>query len=313
MIIPFADLASQTALLRTLTDAKKHGCIGVIVEMVQNQANGRVITSGEFRTLREVCSETGLLLCIDEALTAIRCGAPFAHQRCEYSGIASPDLVFFGKALVVNGTGIQFDAPFFAKRFRIRTYQERRGAVQTWHRTGTQATQVPLLISALGALEMAVAGDWVGRSKVIGNTIRGLVSMRARELGLEGLEEEAQVLGGLGSFIFVQIEISATFLVMGASIGGSASRWVRWLPRLDKHLVDKTALVSILSSTDGEWRKRLSTVLESIGIRPKWCFRCGTHARRVGGEWCRACCVDACAAEECLRQLGSHRCVGRLC
>lgn len=305
--VRLADLASAPALLRTLTDAKRRGCIGVIVEIVQNQASGRVLAPHEFHNLREACTETGLLFAVDEALTAIRCGAPFSHQRPEYAGTVPPDLVFFGKALVANGVGIRFDAPFTSK-LGIRTALDRRNALEVWQYTGTQAMPMPLLISALGALEMAVAGDWVGRSKVIGRNIRDLVSARARKLIPQWLGGEGKFLGGLESFIFIQIDVSAVFMVMGATNGGPSTGWVRWLPRLDAHLMEEATLASIFSRTDTEWRKQLSAALERMGIEPEWCFWCGGPARNTRDVWCRACCINACDVEGCLEQLGMHQC-----
>jgi hypothetical protein len=305
--VRLADLASPSVLLRTLTDAKRRGCIGVIIEIVQNQASGRVLSPHELHNLREACTETGLLLAVDEALTAIRCGAPFAHQRPEYSGTVSPDLVFFGKALVASGVGIRFDAPFTSK-LGIRTTLDRRNALEVWQYTGTQAMPLPLLISALGALEMAIAGDWVGRSKVIGRNIRELVSASARRLSQCGTSGSDKVLGGLECFIFVRIDVSATFMVMAATNGGPSTGWVRWLPRLDAHLMEEATLASILSAPGTEWRKNLSVALERMGMEPEWCFWCGNHARNTRDVWCRTCCINACDVAGCLQQLGMHQC-----
>jgi hypothetical protein len=303
-------LVSPSALVRTLGDAKKRGCIGVIIELVQNQAGGRVLKAVELRNLREACSETSLLLGADEALTAIRCGAPFAYQRPEYMCIPPPDLVFFGKALVANGVAIRFDAPF-TERLAIRAEREKRNALQVWQYTGSQALQLPLLISALGALEMAVAGDWVGRSETIGRAIRELVRTGARECGYGALGDDSPILGGLGAFIFVRMDISAPFLVMVATNGGPSVGWVRWLPRLDQHLTSETVLASILSggASHRGWRRRLSAQLERVGLAPEWCFWCGNHARNDRNVWCRACCVNACDVEACLAQLQMHRCL----
>ncbi|KAK0741308.1 hypothetical protein B0T18DRAFT_472900 [Schizothecium vesticola] len=305
--VRLADLVSPPVLLRTLTDAKWGGCIGVIVEIVQNQASGRVLSPHELHSLREACTETGLLLAVDEALTAIHCGAPFAHQRPKYSGTVSPDLVFFGKALVVSGVGIRFDAPFTSK-LGIRTTLDRRNTLEVWQYTGTQAMPMPLLISALGALEMAVAGDWVGRSKVIGRNSRELVSARDRRLGPRGLGGEDKVLGGLESFIFVRIEVFTTFMVMVATNRGPSTGWVRWLPRLDAHLMEEATLASILSATGTEWWKSFSVALERMGMEPEWCFWCGNHARNTRDVWCRTCCINACEVAGCLEQLAMHQC-----
>lgn len=130
---------------------------------------------------------------------------------------------------MANGVGIRFDAPFTSK-LGIRTTLDRRNALEVWQYTGTQAMPLSLLISALGALGMAIAGDWVGRSKVIGRSIRELVSSRAGRLGPQGLGGKENLLGGLESFVYVRIEVSATFMVMVATNGGPSTGWVRWLP-----------------------------------------------------------------------------------
>lgn len=110
-------LADRTRddLSRSLANSKKLGCIGVVVEIVNNQCNGRVTTPEELQNLSDACAENGLLLAIDETITAIRCGAPFAFQRPEYRHTRPPDLVFFGKALGASGAAIHFDAPFMQR------------------------------------------------------------------------------------------------------------------------------------------------------------------------------------------------------
>lgn len=95
----------------------------------------------------------------------------------------------------------------------------------------TQALPLPLLIDAFGAVEMAIAGDWVGRSKIIGKHIREVVSARAHSLGRNGSGQDCAILGGLDAFLFIQIAAAGSFLVMGASLAGHWVRWVRWLPR----------------------------------------------------------------------------------
>jgi len=98
-----------------LSDAKAQGCFGVVVKTVNSQDNGRLTTPTELQNLRDACTSCGLVLAIDETMTAIRCGAPFAHQRPEYQGI-KPDLVFFGKALGAQGIAVNFDGAYFTAR-----------------------------------------------------------------------------------------------------------------------------------------------------------------------------------------------------
>lgn len=142
---------SKQDILRNLVNAKRQGCIGVVVEIVCNQNNGRVTTPQQLQSLREVCDEAGLLLAVDETITAIRCGAPYAYQRPEFSHIPVPDLIFFGKALVVCGIGIHFESSFM-RRFGIQSDNHRRQAITNWQDSMTIAIQLPLLIDAFGVL-----------------------------------------------------------------------------------------------------------------------------------------------------------------
>lgn len=291
-----------------LSQAKRQGCIGVVVEMVSNQRNGRITTPDEFHNLSEACRESGLILAVDEAMTAMRCGAPFAHQRPEYKD-SKPDLVFFGKALGAQGIAINFDG-LWMSRLGIETRLKKVQAVYDWQAVVTQALHLPVVIDALGVLEMATAGDWVGRARIIGQHLRQIVLDRAHSMKVDGGEDEIELLGGLESFIFVRKKIAASFLVMGAFTAGSSVDWVRWLPRMDRHLTDKSAVEFIMSSDGGKKRVEASECLEMEGSRPQWCFYCGTWARGTEYPWCKTCCIDACDSGECVRQLLAHKCLG---
>ncbi|KAF8846863.1 hypothetical protein BDZ45DRAFT_682263 [Acephala macrosclerotiorum] len=303
---------SRADLLVFLSEAKQHGCIGVIVEIVNNQSVGRVTTPDELRNLSEACRESGLILAIDETITALRCGAPFAHQRPEYKH-SKPDIVFFGKALRAQGIGINFDGPYVS-RLGIDTPSKKMQAVYDWQAVVTQALHLPVLIDAIGVLEMATAGDWVGRATIIGQHLRQIALKRAQSMKGDSDESESEsetkIIGGLDSFIFVHKHVAATFLIMGAFSAGSRVSWVRWLPRMDRHFTDRAALESIMSGYGGQKRNEISKCLENEGLRPQWCFYCGTWARGTAYPWCRTCCIDACDAEECVQQLLTHKCLG---
>ncbi|KAM0269831.1 hypothetical protein ACHAQH_009641, partial [Verticillium albo-atrum] len=113
---------SKADLRDQLVDAKESGCIGIIIEIVDNQYNGRVFDPVLLKRLRRVCAEVNLILAVDETLTAIRCGAPFSFQREEYAEIDPPDLVFFGRVMCAHGTAINFAAPF--SWFDLSTYED---------------------------------------------------------------------------------------------------------------------------------------------------------------------------------------------
>jgi hypothetical protein len=299
---------SMADLSALLSIAKLQGCIGVVVEIVSNQFNGRVTTPKELHNLSQACRENGLILVIDETITALRCGAPFAHQRPEYKDIEKPDLVFFGKALGINGIGINFDGPYM-RRLGIEAPSKKSQAIYDWQAVVTQPIYVPVLIDAIGVLEMAKAGDWVGRSKIIGQHLRDIALERARLLTKDGARSEVGIIGGLESFIFVHKDVAETFLVMGASNAGPWVRWVRWLPRMDRQLTDKLTVKSLMSNVGVSKRRYMSQCLEEEGLRPQWCFYCGNSQRETAYPWCRTCCIDICDAEECVDKLRTHKCL----
>ena len=282
------------------------------MEIVSNQHNGKVISPKELRTLSEACTENGLILAIDETVTALRCGAPFAYQRPEYQDACKPDLVFFGKALGTNGIGINFEGSII-NRLAIRTPERRSQAMHDWQAAVTQTLNLTVLVDALGVLEMATAGDWISRGKVIGQRLRHIVRARAQCLKSYNLQNDEEILGGLESFIFVQKDIAATFLVMGASNAGPWVRWVRWLPRLDSHLTDMLTLESLMCHNGQQRRKEASQCLEQEGLTPQWCFHCGNSAAVLKNQaypWCRACCISVCKETECTNSLLQHKCLG---
>ena len=297
---------SRQELVDHLRKAKEQGCIGVITEIVFNQYSGRVIEPREYENLHSACCELGLLFAVDETITAIRCGAPFAWQRSEYQTTKNkPDLVFFGKAVGCNGMAINFDGTFM-QRMNIRSAKHKRQAIDIWQNCVTQAIQLPILIDSLGVLEMAKVGDWVARSKTIGGHLRAIALKRARSI--LGEDDETKVLGGLECFMFVQIDLHGTFKIMGASNAGPWVRWTRWLPRMDKHLTNKAVLESILESDHDATRLQMSRRLEAEGMKPEWCFWCGNHAINRTIPWCRSCCTDICDTEECAQQFHRHKC-----
>lgn len=94
---------SPDVLPKKLIVAKQQGCIAVIVDLV-NTSDGSVFPPDDFALLQRSCHQANLFLVVDEAMTAIRCGAPWACQRPEYSQIdLEPDLVVFGKAYASAG------------------------------------------------------------------------------------------------------------------------------------------------------------------------------------------------------------------
>ncbi|OLN95797.1 hypothetical protein CCHL11_02743 [Colletotrichum chlorophyti] len=210
---------SDHQLSDQIYEAKNNGCIGIIVEIVENQYNGRVMDPETLRRLGAICAKEHLLLVVDETLTAIRCGAPFSFQREEYLGVASPDLVFFGKAIGAQGTAVNFDGQFIKKLGILGSSRGR--AIRNWQRQFQKPLPTADLIQAMATIDMAVGGNLTMLSRINGQAIRVFVLERAKEQGHE--INPPDVLGGLESLIFVRKDIAGEMLVITTGASGVAS------------------------------------------------------------------------------------------
>ncbi|KAF3803865.1 hypothetical protein GCG54_00008367 [Colletotrichum gloeosporioides] len=236
---------SDDELRDQLYEAKEQGCIGIIVEIVENQYNGRILDPVLLERLASICEEENLLLAVDETLTAIRCGAPFSFHREEYSHVASPDIVFFGKATGIQGTAVDFGGQFL-KRLGILGIS-RTVAVKKWQSQFQKPVATADLIQALATLDL---------------TIRGNLTM-AQKRGHEVKPHD--ILGGLESLIFVRKDIAGEFLVMGAKTAGSWIPWVKWLPRLESDMSRGEVLDEIVGTASRQAREDLSEILIGAG------------------------------------------------
>ncbi|KAK2012852.1 hypothetical protein LZ32DRAFT_531424 [Colletotrichum eremochloae] len=296
---------SDDELRDQLYEARKNGCIGIIVEIVEDQYNGRVIDPNMLQRLSVMCTEEHLLLAVDETLTAIRCGAPFSFQREEYRDAASPDLVFFGKALGVHGTAIGFDGQFLRK-FGVFGSSRCR-FVRRWQNQLLKPIALSDLVQATAAIDLAVRGNLAMLSRIIGHSLRAFILEQAEERGHDVKSQD--VLGGLESLIFVRKDIAGELLVMGASAAGEWIPWVKWLPRLERDMSRSEVLEDIIGSGSRPAREELSRMLLQLGSKPSWCFWCGSRTTTKKNDWCQRCCIGVCDGDVCSRHLLRHHCV----
>lgn len=229
------------------------GYVGIIVEMVSS-TGGEVLHPKHWDALARACEETGLYLVVDEAMTAIRCGAPFACLRTEYSKF-HPSFVLYGKGLRVCGLAA------FSDGVTIRrmgyTLDTLRGAVIAWgDRLSSEVTYVRPLLDSWAIIRCAQEENWTERAISIGEHLRELltpVSSRS---------------GGLGSLLYIRKEHAARANVIGAAAG---SQYIRWIPYLDVGMHDRQ-LVRILFGPGSQClREELKTVLCSSNS----CVVCG--------------------------------------
>ncbi|MCA9576692.1 MAG: acetylornithine transaminase [Polyangiales bacterium] len=102
--VPFGDAEA-------VADAIDERVVAVLVEPIQGEAGVVVPPEGYLRQLRELCSERGVLLMLDEIQTGVgRTGTLFAHQRED----ARPDVMTLGKGI---GAGVPLAAMLCDARY----------------------------------------------------------------------------------------------------------------------------------------------------------------------------------------------------
>lgn len=277
----------------------------MIVEIVENQYNGRVLDPGTLRRLASICAEEHLLLAVDETLTAIRCGAPFSFQREEYLDVASPDLAFFGKGIGAQGTAIDFNGQFI-KRFGLFGVLCGQ-AVRKWQSQFHKPLPISDLIYSMATIEIAIRGNFTMLSRIIGQAIRNFILEQAEERGQDSKAQD--VLGGLESLIFVRKDIAGKMLVMGANTAGSWIPWVKWFPRLESDMTRSEVLEEVIGSKSRSAREELSNILLKKGMKPSWCFWCGNRTTVKKNDWCQRCCIGVCDGDVCGRHFFQHDCI----
>ncbi|KAL5343680.1 pyridoxal phosphate-dependent transferase [Aspergillus crustosus] len=301
-IITRDDFKSAATLLERLVAAKKEGCIAVISDLV-NASDGSVFPADLFRMLRVACAKARIMLLVDEAMTAIRCGAPLVSQRPEYSDDddLQPDLIAFGKGMGVSGIAINFNG-LMMRHLGYTKHPQILQTIRFWRSMVTRPIAVPVLIEALGILRVAEAEDWPARSEKIGQAFREFIHRHAGE-DTQGKE----IVRGLGAFMAVDREFNKKFRVMAAF--RRRSDWARWIPKLNSPAaIDSQAIEKYILGTEAKsLRQALANEAEEQLTTPLWCFVCGIDA--IVEDWCRTCFLGYCGTEDCKREFKAHKCL----
>jgi hypothetical protein len=294
---------SQEDLDAQFAVAKANGAIGVVLDMVSTE-DGRVLSPAQYAQLKLAAQRNRLLIIVDETMTAIRCGAPFAFQRPEYnlaSADVQPDLVIFGKGLGISGVAIGFSGVLthsFAYKHRADILQ----SILYWRAMVSRPVRLPVLIEALGVLRAAQAENWPARSMEIGRTVREI---------LHEMEPETKVpdaVRGLGAMIALHRDVAMRLRIQSAI--RRRSPWVRWLPKLDRGSTDRELMMRHVFGQESAGRRgALSKEAEEVGTMPLWCFICGIQATEEA--WCRKCYLGVCGNEVCLAAFKHHACIDK--
>ncbi|KAI1818916.1 hypothetical protein F4861DRAFT_528685 [Xylaria intraflava] len=262
----------------------KTGHIGVMIEIVFADA-GRVLAPDVWENVAEGCHEAGLLLIVDEALTAVRCGAPFAHQRPEYSKYR-PSMVLFGKGIQICGLAIDPKGVTVSKlEYSQKDCTE--FATDYIDRLSSVVIPVSILLESLGTLHMVEKENWVGRSVIIGQLLRDVIKGAVKN----------PILLGLDALIYMQRNLSPTHGIFGASAGEGI---VRWIPYLDEGMANPDNIAALFSSQSGQsFRKEL---LKSLSVPV--CLACDDFPEGGISMACQCCGAEIC--NRCSRKPPHH-------
>jgi len=263
--------------------AKEEGCVALVAEIVR-AADGTVISEAQWKALLEACKKHCLILVVDEALTAIRCGAPFAHQLPQYRSSGLPDLVLFGKAVRTHGIAIEWQGINIQKL----AFTDQLYTIQHWQERYTEMASPADLLTSIGTLTLAKREDWPQRAQKIGAVLRDIINS-------EGYARPSAI-GGLHSLIYLrQKDYSRnTSPVMGAYAG----KYIRWLPVVDDVMMSKDELqVKVFGRGSLAYRKQVAKWFERMKLQPRWCARCGAAAGIKRKRLCPRCVANRC--EDC--------------
>ncbi|KAI1478179.1 pyridoxal phosphate-dependent transferase [Daldinia eschscholtzii] len=292
---------TEEALDAQFKDAKTKGCIAVVFDLVSTE-DGLVLHPDNFGMVKACCARNRLLLIVDETMTAMRCGAPFAFQRLEYAQMEAdkqPDLVIFGKGIGVSGVAIGFKG-VITTGLTYTDPDDIRQTIRYWRALVSRPIRLPLLLEALSILRAAQREDWPAKSEQIGEVIREVIGE------LDPSTKKPDAVRGLGAVVAVNREVAMRFRIMSAI--RRRSPWVRWLPKLGGSSADREELKrQVFGRESKAQRQILAKEADQCGTIPLWCFICGIEA--TSKDWCRTCYLSFCDNEVCVQAFHRHACV----
>lgn len=265
--------------------AKRLGCVALIAEIVRAR-DGVVISQAAWKHLIGACEKYNLVLVVDEALTAIRCGAPFAYQLPQFQKYGLPDLVLFGKAVKTNGIAVDWRG-INMRKLENTDPEERLFVALQWQERLTEMAPAASLLTSWGTIVLAEKEQWPQRALEVGHLLRNLIES-------EGVKPSR--IGGLHSLIYLHVQDQAriTSPVMGANAG----KYVRWFPLMDTVMRSEEELrKKVFGPSSIAHRREVSAYLASKGVRLGFCSRCGQAVEAGLRPSCPVCVVGTC--EDC--------------
>ncbi len=276
---------------RQVKKAKAEGCIALIVEIVR-AADGSVISDAAWKHLVNACRKHCLVLIVDEALTAIRCGAPFAYQLPRYAKSGLPDLVLFGKAVRTNGIAVEWRG-INIQKLGIDNEEDRSLAILHWQDRFTALATAQDLLASWGTLILAGREHWATRAPTIGRLLRNI-------LRSEGIRP--QLIRGLHGLIYIR---QKDYVTASPIMVANAGSYVRLLPTMDEIMTyEGQLLTKVFGANSVPHRAELAGFLQRHDLELHWCSKCGAAVNKDTKNECNRCVVSQC--EEC--EPGDHIC-----
>ncbi|KAL8828558.1 MAG: hypothetical protein Q9170_006552 [Blastenia crenularia] len=290
--------ADPQSVMEQIKAAKTEGCMAIVVEMVRS-SDGRKMYEPVWQAIVQACRQTGMFLIVDEALTAIRCGAPFAHQLPEYRRHGPPDLVVFGKGIRTCGIAVDWHGVNI-EELGVTDFEQQIDILLQWQARFTELAPVESLLQSWGTMVAAKMQDWPRRAVDIGVALREV---------LDHFQIDPSWISGLHALIWVKKDerLSREMMVMPA---GTGSEWVRWLPVMDPIMASSDPLmITTFGQGSASYRRQFGAFLKKRGWMLGVCSVCGeameTGDDRGGSRQpCMVCLARPC--EQC--EPGKHIC-----
>ncbi|KAH8884130.1 hypothetical protein GQ53DRAFT_405355 [Thozetella sp. PMI_491] len=278
---------SRHTIRKRMQALKTEGYLGIVVELVSSK-DGAVMPAEEWHMLAESCDKAGLLLIVDEALTAIRSGAPFAHLRPEYRD-SHPSFVLFGKGLFVSGLAVHADGVSI-RRLGLGSPEIRSSAARWLDRLPSEVVKLPDLVNSLALVQTAARKDWCSRAEKIGANLRTIALGLPQVKHSQPVSSPTDSVTGLAALLYIRRPVAVQAALLGASAG---DQYVRWIPYLDASMEEEAKVRELLGASSSVGiRSQLIKVL-GFSLSPA-CVVCGEYHETQGVTWCRTCHLAIC-------------------
>ena len=285
--------SNSASISGAIKRAKRRHCAFLLVEMVSSET-GVALSPYVWRELLRACQSSRLLIVVDETITAIRCGAPFAYQRPEYVQFGRPDMIVFGKAVRTHGVALDLQGINIGPLVKdIESPQD------LCFRVFSQPASAMDLLLSWGTLHLAKAQDWPGRAQTVSKVLRSIITVDygiSEPKGLEALVwmEKESLLGNPDRSFVRSMDISPA--VISATAGEAVTRW---LPLLDAPMLSIATVKKNLFGFDSRpYRILLSKRFEKICSTIPYCIRCGSAIDADKRPACDLCVGRTCASCE---------------